>query len=194
MFNLNKDYLQEDVQVGGSVINKSGCYEMLITDANYFISNSSQSEAMNLTFLDTETERKAWKGLFYKNKNGEEVKFVTRNLNHLVELLKVNPTADKDNKIPSLANKIIGVILEVKGEINYKGEPAYDFNVVGFYDPSTKQTAKEKANNEKAEVYYKAVEKYKEAEEVVLPKADNKKPMDDIDGFYTISINDDLPF
>lgn len=193
MFNLNKDYLQEDVQVGGSVINKSGCYEMLITDANYFISNSSQSEAMNLTFLDTETERKAWKGLFYKNKNGEEVKFVTRNLNHLVELLKVNPTADKDNKIPSLVNKIIGVILEVKGEINYKGEPAYDFNVVGFYDPSTKQTAKEKINNEKAEAYYKAVEKYKDAEEVVLPKLDSQKPLDNIEGFYDVS-NDDLPF
>ena len=193
MFNTNKDYLNEDVQVGGSVINKSGCYEMMITDANIFKSKTSQSEALNLSFMDTETEKKAWKGLFYKNKNGEDVKFVIRNLTHLEHLLNVNPVADKDGNIPVFVNKIIGVFLEVKGEINYKDEPAYEFNVVGFYDPSTKQTAKEKINNSPAEAYYKAVEKYKDAEEVVLPKLDSQKPLDNIEGFYDVS-NDDLPF
>lgn len=191
MFNTNKDYLNEEVQVGGSVINKSGCYEVIITDANIFRSNTSQSEALNLTFIDTETEKKAWKGLFYKNKSGEDVKYVLRNITHLIHLLNVNPTEDKNGNIKEFKDKIIGVILEVKGEINYKNEPAYNFNVVGFYDPSTKQTAKEKNNKEKAETYYKALEKYKDAEEVELPKVE--KSIDDIQGFYTVS-NDDIPF
>ena len=90
-------------------------------------------------------------------------------------------------------NKIIGVFLEVKGEINYKDEPAYEFNVVGFYDPSTKQTAKEKINKSPAETYEKAMEKYKDAEEVVLPKVEKQHSMNNIDGFYTIS-NVDIPF
>lgn len=193
MFNINKDFLNEEIGNTGTHINKSGCYEVVITDATIWKNNSSQSESLNLN-IETLEGQKAWINLFYKKKTGEDITFNLRHITHLAFLNGVaNPNADSSGKITGFIRKVVGVILEVGTTELRDGKLGYDYKLIGFYDPSTKQTGKEKNNKEQAELYNKYLEKFENAEEVVLSKKTKQDDMSDIEGFYSIS-NDDLPF
>lgn len=195
MFEINKDYLSEEIGATGTHVNKSGCYEMVITDAKIWKSNSSnsQSESLNLN-IETLEGQKAWINLFYKKKDGNNIDFNLRHITHLSFLNNVaNPSPDRDGKITSFIGKVVGVILEVGTTELRDGGVGYDYKLIGFYNPSTKQTAKEMNEKIPADVYEKHMEKYKDVDEVVLTKSNKQESMDDIDGFYTVS-DDDLPF
>lgn len=198
MLTLNKDYINQEVSVGGN-INKSGCYEVLITDAHFWDSNNSEAKSLNLKFEDTESSRKAWLNLFFKGKDGSQIDFQMRNLNHLMFLTKNKGlSGDKNNKIQSLQDKIVGIILKVDKEtIGNDGRQGYKYDLIGFYDPSTKQTAKEKSNKEDAEVYNTYLKRFEDAEEIILSsnrQSNGSNEQSNLwEGFETIN-NDDIPF
>ena len=189
MFVVNNDFLNEEVGGVSTHINKSGCYEVVITDAVIKTYQNSRAESLNLS-VETMEGQKAWINLFYKKKDGTDVPFNLRHITHLTFLSSVNPTADKDGKIKAFVDKVVGIFLEVKTTELKDGGTGYDYNLIGFYNPSTKQTAKEMTDKLPAEVYGKYVEKFKDAQEVILSKQPKQTSME---GFYVVNDND-IPF
>lgn len=191
MFNLDKKYISENVETGGTTINKSGCYDVVISEAKIWKSENSKSESLNIKFNDLTTNKKAWLSLFYKGRNGQDIEFNTRHITHLAYLLNVNPEADNGGNINAFKDKTIGVFLVVKAVDLDNGGQGYEFSLQGFYDPRTRLTAKEKSENLPAEIYNKFVERFKDAEEIELNSNSNKNTSDE--GFFPVN-NDDIPF
>lgn len=68
-------------------------------------------------------------------------------------------------EIPVFKSKIIGCILEFSGTEVYTGNDGndytrYNYNLKGFYDVSTKQTADEKNENKEIKSYYYWIERF----------------------------------
>lgn len=195
MFTINDDYNNEELNFGGA-IRKSGVYMMKCTRAKIFKSANSSSEALGLTFEDKD-EQKAWFNIWYKNKNGEDVKFATRHINHLLALCKItkdNLNWDKDGNVVSLINKYVGVIVEVGKGLDYNdnSKEVYEYKFQGFYDYNTNKTIKELRDNAPAVIVNKMIEKYKGSEEVVLNNSNSSSKHNDMG--MTETFDSDLPF
>lgn len=205
MFNFNKEYLNQGIGTGGGYIKESGCYEMAITEAYLLKIQDKISEALVLEFEDIE-EKKAKINIWYKDKNGDSVEFQEKHISHLIYLLGVNPelaqrtsinSEKKREEIPAFKDKMIGVILEFKGTEKYNGNDGkeysrYNYNLKGFYDVSTKQTADEKNENKEVKSYYYWLERFlKENKEPVKKEvAQNNTKMSDEDDLD----DEDFPF
>ncbi|MDU1036972.1 MAG: hypothetical protein E7A30_12555, partial [Staphylococcus sp.] len=88
MFTVNDNYNNEEVKISGA-IRKSGVYTMKCTRAKIFKSPDTNAESLGLTFEDKDGQ-KAWFSIWYKNKDGEDVEFATRHVNHLLALCDIN--------------------------------------------------------------------------------------------------------
>lgn len=199
MFTINDDYNNEELNFG-SAIRKSGVYVMKCTRAKIYKSANTSSESLGLTFEDKDGQ-KAWFNIWYKNKNGEDVKFATRHINHLLTLCNINidnMNWDKDGNIISLIGKFVGIILEVnKGtDYNDSSKEVYEYRLQGFYDYKTNLTVKEKRDNVPAVIVNKYVEKYQNAEEVILNNnnSTSNNNTNDLGMGATFNNDDELPF
>lgn len=200
MFTVDNKYKNEEVN-SSSVIKRSGLYVMKCTKAKIFKSQRSSSECLNLTFED-ENGQKAWFGLWYKNKDGEDVEFVTRFINHFMGLTGINERNlnwDKDGNVVSFLNKYTGIVLEVGKIIDQKGKEQYDYQLKCFYDFKTKKTLKEITENTQPEVIKKFEEKYKDSQDVVLRNfSTGDRNNNSNDGYkdmgMTETFDTDLPF
>lgn len=199
MFTINDDYNNEKLNFG-SAIRKSGVYVMKCTRAKIYKSANTSSESLGLTFEDKDGQ-KAWFNIWYKNKNGEDVKFATRHINHLLTLCNINidnMNWDKDGNIISLIGKFVGIILEVnKGtDYNDSSKEVYEYRLQGFYDYKTNLTVKEKRDNVPAVIVNKYVEKYQNAEEVILNNnnSTSNNNTNDLGMGATFNNDDELPF
>lgn len=202
MFQCDEKYLNEEVSIGGSVVNKSGVYLMKITGAELRRGYNSQSEGINLN-LETEDGHAAWLNLYYKDKSGQVIQFQERNLNHLCYLIDTNPVLAPDNKINNFIGKQVMVGLKVGTRVKNDGNEGYDFQLQGFFDPRTGQTAKEKLSTVDAKIITQLKERYANAEEVVLKPSNNPPnknythpnfgPANGQPGYYPVN-NEDIPF
>lgn len=199
MFTINDDYNNEELNTS-IAIRKSGVYTMKCTRAKIYKSKDTNSESLSLTFED-KNEQKSWFSIWYKSKDGEDVEFATRHINHLLALCGVNKDNmnwDKDGNIISLIGKFVGVILEVSKGTDYKDstKEVYEYRLQGFYDYKTNKTIKEKRDNTPAVIVNKYIEKYQNAQEVVLNNnnSSNNNNSNDLGMDATFNNNDDLPF
>lgn len=198
MFTINDDYNKEELKMG-SPIRKSGVYTMKCTRAKIYKSANTSAESLGLTFEDKDGQ-KAWFNVWYKNKNGEDVEFATRHINHLLSLCDINKNNmnwDKEGNIVSLKDKFVGVIVEVNKGTDYKdnSKEVYEYTLQGFYDYKTNQTVKEKRDNAPAVIVNKCIERYQNAQEVVLNNnTGSNNNTNDLGMNATFNNDDDLPF
>lgn len=193
MFNVNAEYLNEEINSGGKAINKNGCYEVKIDKFKIWKSDESQTESANITFV-TDDGKKAWVSLFYKKKTGEVIDFNQKILTHLSFVVGVNGAKqDEDGHVKDYIGKELGIVVKVDTEVNQKGEDSYKFSIVDVYNPNTLQTAYERFNKIPTKAVAKYRELYKDAEEVKLNSIKEVKEDDGFDGFFEIN-NDDIPF
>lgn len=195
MFTVSDNYNNEEVKISGA-IRKNGVYTMKCTRAKIFKSPDTNAESLGLTFEDKDGQ-KAWFSIWYKNKDGEDVEFATRHVNHLLALCDININNmnwDKDGNIISLIGKFVGIILEVNKGTDYKDstKEVYEYRLQGFYDYKTKQTVKEKRDNAPAVIVNKMIERYQNAEEVVLNNSNSSSKHNDMG--MTETFDSDLPF
>lgn len=199
MFTINDDYNKEELKMG-SPIKKSGVYTMKCTRAKIYKSANTSAESLGLTFEDKDGQ-KAWFSIWYKNKDGEDVEFATRHINHLLSLCDINKNNmnwDKEGNIVSLKDKFVGVIVEVNKGTDYKdnSKEVYEYSLQGFYDYKTNQTVKEKRDNTPAVIVNKYVERYQNAPEVILNNNGGSKNnnANDLGMGATFNNDDELPF
>lgn len=198
MFTINDDYNKEELKMG-SPIRKSGVYTMKCTRAKIYKSANTSAESLGLTFEDKDGQ-KAWFSIWYKNKDGEDVEFATRHINHLLSLCDINKNNmnwDKEGNIVSLKDKFVGVIVEVNKGTDYKdnSKEVYEYTLQGFYDYKTNQTVKEKRDNAPAVIVNKCIERYQNAQEVVLNNnTGSNNNTNDLGMNATFNNDDDLPF
>lgn len=199
MFTVNDNYNNEEVKISRA-IRKSGVYTMKCTRAKIFKSPDTNAESLGLTFEDKDGQ-KAWFSIWYKNKDGEDVEFATRYVNHLLALCDININNmnwDKDGNIISLIGKFVGIILEVNKGTDYKDstKEVYEYRLQGFYDYKTNQTIKEKRDNAPALIVNKMIERYQNAEEVVLNNnaGSNNNNSNDLGMDATLNNYNELPF
>ena len=198
MFTINDDYNKEELKMG-SPIRKSGVYTMKCTRAKIYKSANTSAESLGLTFEDKDGQ-KAWFSIWYKNKDGEDVEFATRHINHLLALCDINKNNmnwDKEGNIVSLKDKFVGVIVEVNKGTDYKDntKEVYEYTLQGFYDYKTNQTVKEKRDNAPAVIVNKCIERYQNAPEIVLNNnAGSNNNTNDLGMGATFNNDDELPF
>lgn len=199
MFTINDDYNNEELNTSRA-IRKSGVYTMKCTRAKIYKGKDTNSESLGLTFED-KNEQKAWFSIWYKSKDGEDVEFATRHVNHLLALCDINKNNmnwDKDGNIISLIGKFVGVILEVSKRTDYKdsSKEVYEYRLQGFYDYKTNKTIKEKRDNTPAVIVNKYVEKYQNAEKVTLNNNNsiNNNNANDLGMDATLNNYNELPF
>lgn len=199
MFTINDDYNKEELSLG-SAIKKSGVYTMKCIRAKIYKSANTSAESLGLTFEDKDGQ-KAWFSIWYKNKDGEDVEFATRHINHLLSLCDINKNNmnwDKEGNIVSLKDKFVGVIVEVNKGTDYKDntKEVYEYSLQGFYDYKTNQTVKEKRDNAPAVIVNKYVERYQNAQEVVLNNnaGSNNNNSNNLGMGATFNNDDELPF
>ncbi len=199
MFTINDDYNKEELSLG-SAIKKSGVYTMKCIRAKIYKSANTSAESLGLTFEDKDGQ-KAWFSIWYKNKDGEDVEFATRHINHLLSLCDINKNNmnwDKEGNIVSLKDKFVGVIVEVNKGTDYKDntKEVYEYSLQGFYDYKTNQTVKEKRDNAPAVIVNKCVERYQNAPEVILNNNGGSKNnnANDLGMGATFNNDDELPF
>lgn len=198
MFTINDDYNKEELKMG-SPIRKSGVYTMKCTRAKIYKSANTSAESLGLTFEDKDGQ-KAWFSIWYKNKDGEDVEFATRHINHLLSLCDINKNNmnwDKEGNIVSLKDKFVGVIVEVNKGTDYKdnSKEVYEYTLQGFYDYKTNQTVKEKRDNAPAVIVNKCIERYQNAPEIVLNNnAGSNNNTNDLGMGATFNNDDELPF
>lgn len=199
MFTINDDYNKEELSLG-SAIKKSGVYTMKCIRAKIYKSANTSAESLGLTFEDKDGQ-KAWFSIWYKNKDGEDVEFATRHINHLLSLCDINKNNmnwDKEGNIVSLKDKFVGVIVEVNKGTDYKDntKEVYEYSLQGFYDYKTNQTVKEKRGNAPAVIVNKCVERYQNAPEVILNNNGGSKNnnTNNLGMGATFNNDDELPF
>ena len=203
MFQLDLNALNEEIATGGNAINKSGCYNVSIAAFKKVKASdsNSMSQGFNVTF-ETENGQKAWTTFWYKGKNGQKVEFQYNKLTALIYLMGINGInenqTDNNKNIANCLGKKLGIVLEVSTSINKQdGKMGYDYTLVGAYDINTKQTAHEKYSGKPPKAYSYFVNKYANAEEIVLKQTANNNQSNNNQGFGddAFPINtDDIPF
>lgn len=168
MLTYNQDFSNEEIQGSIKYVNTNGVYKGKIVEAYIFRSRDTMSEALYLTIL-TEEDTSIKLRLFYKGRNGEEIKFNMKPINDLMFITKrQNLPEGSDGKIPSLLNQEIGAIIAVDIEYTSNGNQMYGYNLKGFYDPKTGGTVYELQNNKPFEKVAEFILAYKDAVPVLL--------------------------
>lgn len=198
MLTYNQDFSNEEIQGSIKYVNTNGVYIGKIVEAYIFRSRDTMSEALNLTIL-TEEDTSIKLRLFYKGRNGEEIKFNMKPINDLMFIIKrQNLPEGSDGKIPSLLNQEIGAIITVDIEYTSSGNQMYGYNLKGFYDPKTGGTVYELQNNKPFEKVAEFILAYKDAVPVLLDNTTKQVSKDENNsnnGGNFFPVNDEeIPF
>jgi len=198
MLTYNQDFSNEEIQGSIKYVNTNGVYIGKIVEAYIFRSRNTMSEALNLTIL-TEEDTSIKLRLFYKGRNGEEIKFNMKPINDLMFIIKrQNLPEGSDGKIPSLLNQEIGAIITVDIEYTSSGNQMYGYNLKGFYDPKTGGTVYELQNNKPFEKVAEFILAYKDAVPVLLDNTTKQVSKDENNsnnGGNFFPVNDEeIPF
>ena len=198
MLTYNQDFSNEEIQGSIKYVNTNGVYIGKIVEAYIFRSRNTMSEALNLTIL-TEEDTSIKLRLFYKDRNGEEIKFNMKPINDLMFIIKrQNLPEGSDGKIPSLLNQEIGAIITVDIEYTSSGNQMYGYNLKGFYDPKTGGTVYELQNNKPFEKVAEFILAYKDAVPVLLDNTTKQVSKDENNsnnGGNFFPVNDEeIPF
>lgn len=146
MWKFNEKDLDQDV-VGSGYLRESGCHICIITKL-------TMDERKVVFEIETESGEKVGTIFhYYTKKDGTEIPFKVRHLNHLLYLNKLRDPA----KLQTVVGKRIGVML--KAELSQDGK-FINFNIDGFYQADLGKTAKELKEGLPAETVKKMTERY----------------------------------
>lgn len=186
MMNLwteNEEDLREETKEGSKTVNKSGVYNCTIEEALIISGkNGSQSQGLKLV-LKTDEEQYFYPVEFFRKADGTENEYARKKLNKLTYLCKLKNKdlvpIESPNKvfIPALADKKIGVIVEVSLNGDF-----LRYNIIGYYDIQSKKTADEIQNKKNPEIY----ERFKK-------KFENVTPVERPNNYQSEEKNEDLP-
>ena len=173
MINLwteNEEDLREETKEGSKTVNKSGVYNCTIEEALIISGkNGSQSQGLKLV-LKTDEEQYFYPVEFFRKADGTENEYARKKLNKLTYLCKLKNKdlvpIESPNKIfiPALADKKIGVIVEVSLNEEY-----LRYNIIGYYDIKSKKTADEIQNKKNPEIYERFKKKFENVTPVERP-------------------------
>lgn len=173
MMNLwteNEEDLREETKEGSKTVNKSGVYNCTIEEALIISGkNGSQSQGLKLV-LKTDEEQYFYPVEFFRKADGTENEYARKKLNKLTYLCKLKNKdlipIESPNKvfIPALADKKIGVIVEVS-----LNEVYLRYNIIGYYDIKSKKTADEIQNKKNPEIYERFRKKFENVTPVGRP-------------------------
>ncbi len=173
MMNLwteNEEDLREETKEGSKTVNKSGVYNCTIEEALIISGkNGSQSQGLKLV-LKTDEEQYFYPVEFFRKADGTENEYARKKLNKLTYLCKLKNKdlipIESPNKvfIPALADKKIGVIVEVS-----LNEVYLRYNIIGYYDIKSKKTADEIQNKKNPEIYERFRKKFENVTPVERP-------------------------
>lgn len=162
----NEEDLREETKEQSTSVNKSGVYNCTIEEALIISGkNGSQSKGLKLV-LKTDEEQYFYPVEFFIKADGTENEYARKKLNKLTYLCKLKNKdlvpIESPNKvfIPALADKKIGVIVEVSLNGDF-----LRYNIIGYYDIQSKRTADEIQNKKNPEIY----ERFKKKFENVTP-------------------------
>lgn len=173
MMNLwteNEEDLREETKEGSKTVNKSGVYNCTIEEALIISGkNGSQSQGLKLV-LKTDEEQYFYPVEFFRKADGTENEYARKKLNKLTYLCKLKNKdlvpIESPNKvfIPALADKKIGVIVEVSLNGDF-----LRYNIIGYYDIQSKKTADEIQNKKNPEIYERFKKKFENVTPVERP-------------------------
>ena len=179
----NEEDLREETKEGSKTVNKSGVYNCTIEEALIISGkNGSQSQGLKLV-LKTDEEQYFYPVEFFRKADGTENEYARKKLNKLTYLCKLKNKdlvpIESPNKvfIPALADKKIGVIVEV----SLNGE-FLRYNIIGYYDIKSKKTADEIQNKKNPEIYERFRKKF-----------ENATPVERPNNYQSEEKNEDLP-
>lgn len=166
----NEEDLREETKEGSKTVNKSGVYNCTIEEALIISGkNGSQSQGLKLV-LKTDEEQYFYPVEFFRKADGTENEYARKKLNKLTYLCKLKNKdlipIESPNKvfIPALADKKIGVIVEVS-----LNEVYLRYNIIGYYDIKSKKTADEIQNKKNPEIYERFRKKFENVTPVERP-------------------------
>lgn len=165
----NEEDLREETKERSTSINKSGVYNCTIEEALIISGKNSKSKGLKLV-LKTDEEQYFYPVEFFIKADGTENEWVRKNLNKLTYLCKLKNKdlipIESPNKvfIPALADKKIGVIVEVTLNGEY-----LRYNIIGYYDIQSKKTADEIQNKKNPEIYERFKKKFENVTPVERP-------------------------
>ncbi|WP_064608690.1 hypothetical protein [Streptobacillus moniliformis] len=177
MFMPNEESLKREVGNGTNALKESGAFPCKIKKMVELKAQNSRAEGFRIEFESPNGDFKF--PIFYKDKNGEDMKFGIDKLSWLYYLVK-NKDLFKSKKITNEygfeelvcenAEGIeIGVFVDYKGgeekEKNGNKYVEYKYNIDGFYDIKTLLTAHEIKEKKEPTKYHKMVERYERANE-----------------------------
>ena len=166
----NEEDLREETREQSRSVNKSRVYNCTIEEALIISGkNGSQSKGLKLV-LKTDEEQYFYPVEFFIEADGTENEYARKKLNKLTYLCKLKNKdlvpIESPNKvfIPALADKKIGVIVEVSLNGDF-----LRYNIIGYYDIQSKKTADEIQNKKNPEIYEKFKKKFENAASVERP-------------------------
>jgi hypothetical protein len=166
----NEEDLREETKEGSKTVNKSGVYNCTIEEALIISGkNGSQSQGLKLV-LKTDEEQYFYPVEFFRKADGTENEYARKKLNKLTYLCKLKNKdlvpIESPNKvfIPALADKKIGVIVEVSLNGDF-----LRYNIIGYYDIQSKKTADEIQNKKNPEIYERFKKKFENVTPVERP-------------------------
>jgi len=190
MMNLwteNEEDLREETKEGSKTVNKSGVYNCTIEEALIISGkNGSQSQGLKLV-LKTDEEQYFYPVEFFRKADGTENEYARKKLNKLTYLCKLKNKdlvpIESPNKvfIPALADKKIGVIVEV----SLNGE-FLRYNTKEIYNIKRKKPADEIQNKKNPEIYERFRKKFESAAPIEKPSNNHTEE-------NTEEKNEDLP-
>lgn len=170
----NEEDLKVETRDTGTGLKKSGVYKCEIIDAQIIKAKDTESTALQLIFKNEDQETFRVRH-FFKNKLGEEVKFVRETLNKLTYLCKIKPKdivivemPDK-NLLPAYVGANIGVVVEVKENGDY-----LNYEIKAYFDIKSEKTADEIVNKKNAEIIERFKERYKNVAPIEKEKTQEK--------------------
>jgi hypothetical protein len=171
MIILNEESIQkESYSVGGGRINKTGAYTGFFTKAYEIVSAKTGSKAIHLEFVSDNGSSAAIDLWYWSGKTDALIDFqmdatvfpllslmglksLREKPNHSIEVWDFDVkglVSKKFTAFPDLANKPIGVIFQMEEYQKNNGTLGEQARAFRFFDAKTRQTAKEKANENDA--------------------------------------------
>ena len=156
------NYNQDSGMKAGGVIRETGAYTGVISSADYKRANTG-SVGLELSLTTKDGAEFNYLTLYYQKKDGTEIKGGASMINAIMGLTGVNQLSEKMTGVnqqtnaqefcaPELEGQGIGFLLQKVLYTKNNGEDGYKFEIRLPFDPTTRQTLKEKLSNQAPEM------------------------------------------
>lgn len=155
MYVLDVELAKAGSQMGGGLIDESGAYKGVITEAKQFQGDNGAS-GIELSF-EREDGAKANYIKLYEKKNNGALGFGVKQIQAIMACMKLRAV----NNLAEL-HKPVGLILQREDYVKNDGSTGFSMKLVAPFDPQTQKTAKEILENSEANTVMKILSTLKD--------------------------------